>query len=121
LLSEIIDTRPFKATPGEGKKGPTIAVWLCFQPDEPSDSADCTPTPKPTSKQPKKKGKAKAEIKKEAVDKRPRSAGSAEPNKPAKRLPVRQLNASTQGRAMEQVKEEDLLHAGDDVEDDLPP
>ena len=96
-------------------------MWLCFQPDKPSDSADCTPKPKPTPKQPKKEGKAKAEIKKEAVDKRPRSAGSAEPNKPAKRLPVRQLNAATQGKVTEQVKEDDLLHAGDDVEDDLPP
>jgi hypothetical protein len=36
-------------------------------------------------KRPKKKGKARAEIKKEAVDKHPRSAGSAEPNKLAKR------------------------------------
>lgn len=43
------------------------------------------------------------------------------PNKSAKRLPVRQLNAATQARAMEQVKEEDLLHTGDDLEDDLPP
>ena len=127
LLSEVIDTRPFIARASDGKKDPTIGVWLCFQPDEPSDCADSVPTPAP--KAPKKKGKAgtnikkenKKEIKKEAVDKRPRSAGSAEINRPAKRLPVRQGNAATQARAMEQVEEEDLLHAGDDVEDDLPP
>jgi len=93
--------------------------------------------PTPTPKEPKKMGKAEAgikeetkeetkkqikkEIKKEAVDKRPRSAGSAGLNKPAKRLPVRQGNAATQARAMEQVEEVDLLHTGDDVEDDLPP
>ena len=131
LLSEIIDTRPFDTKLSDGKKGPIIGVWLCFQPDEPSDSGDCAPTPTP--KEPQKKGKAgtdikretkketKKEIKKEGVDKRPRSASSAEINRPAKRLPVRQGNAATQGRAMEQVEEEDLLHTSDDVEDELPP
>jgi hypothetical protein len=128
LLSEVIDTRPFNARASDGKKDPTIGVWLCFQPDEPSDCTDSVPTPTPTPKEPKKKGKAgtgikkenKKEIKKEVVDKRPRSAGSAEINRPAKRLPVRQGNAAMQAGAMEQV-EEDLLHTGDDVEDDLPP
>jgi hypothetical protein len=104
-------------------------VWLCFQPDELSDSIDCTSTPTPTPKLPKKKGRArpeikketKKEIKKEAVDKRPRSAGSAEPNTPAKRLPIGQPNVATRARGMEQIEEEELLHAGDDIEDDLPP
>jgi hypothetical protein len=129
LLSEIIDAHPFRVHAGEGKKGPTVGIWLCFQPDDAPDSTNDTPTPTPTPKEPKKKGKAKAdikkeikqEIKKEAVDKRPRSASSAQLNKPAKRLPVRQGNAATQARAMEQVEEVDLLHTGDDVEDDLPP
>jgi len=131
LLSEVIDTRPFKSSPGEGKKGPTVAVWLCFQPDEPSDSTDAVsiPTPTPKPKPPKKKGKAKAnikketkkEIKKEAVDKRPRSAGSVEPNTPAKRLPIRKPNVATRASGIEPVKEEHLLEAGDDVEEDFPP
>ena len=116
MLSEAIDTRPFKATPGDGRKGPTVAVWLCFQPDEPSDSTDCTPTPGPAPKQPKNKGKAKTdtkkgiktEIKKETVDKRPRSASSVEVK-------------ATRAMGMEQVKEEEILHNGDDVEEDLPP
>jgi hypothetical protein len=76
----------------------------------------------------KKKGKAGLEIKKEikkdikeAVDKRLRCAGSVEPNTPAKRLPIGQPNAATRARGMEQAKEEELLHARDDVEDDLPP
>lgn len=124
LLSEAIDTRPFKATPGDGRKGPTVAVWLCFQPDEPSDSTDRTPTPGPAPKQPKKKGKAKTdikkEIKKEKVDKRPRSASSVEVNKPAKRPPGGPPNVATRAMGMEQVKEEEILHNGDDVEDDLP-
>ena len=66
----------------------------------------------------------KKEIKKEikeAIDKRLRSASSAELNKPVKRLPVWQGNLAMQVRAMEQVEEEDLLHTGDDVENDLPP
>jgi hypothetical protein len=124
LLSEIIDAHSFRAHAGEGKKGPTIALWLCFQPDDAPDSTNDTPPLTPRPKEPKKKGKAEAgikkEIKKEAFDKRPRSASSAELNKSAKRLPVRQGNAAMQAGAMEQV-EEDLLHTGDDVEDDLPP
>jgi hypothetical protein len=63
----------------------------------------------------------KKKIKKEAVDKRPRSASSVEPTLPAKRLAVGQPNVATRARSMEQVKEEELLDAGDDVEDDLPP
>jgi hypothetical protein len=97
LLSEIIDIRFFKTISGEGKKGLIIAMWLYFQPDEPPDSAECTPTPK----QPKKKGKARPEIKKEAVDKRLRSAGSVEPNTPAKRPLIGQLNVATRARGME--------------------
>ena len=89
-------------------------------------SADWTSTPTPTTpKRPKKKGKSKVEIKKEikkeVVDKRPRSAGSFEPNLPAKRPPIGQPNVATRARGMEQVKEEELIHAGDDIEDDLPP
>jgi hypothetical protein len=90
-------------------------------------------TPTPTSKRFKKKGKAKAEIKrdvkketkkeikKEVVDKRLRSAGSVEPNTPAKRLPIGRLNVATRASDMEPVKEEQLLEAGDDVEEDFPP
>jgi hypothetical protein len=88
-------------------------VWLCFQPDEPSDSTDSASTPTPAPKGPKKKGKAKAGIKKEAKKEIKKEVVD-------KRLPVRQGCAATQARAMEQVEEVDLLHTGDDVEDDLP-
>ena len=77
--------------------------------------------PTPAPKGPKKKSKARAgikkevkkeirkeikkeikeEIKKKVVDKRLRSASSADVNKPAKRLPFRQGCAATQARAVE--------------------
>jgi hypothetical protein len=130
-LADIIDTRPFSSKPGDGKKRPTIAVWLCFEPDEPEEDFDeASPTPLPTPKRSKKKGKAKVKtevkskikqgIEKEAVDKRPRSASSIEPNIPAKRLPIGSPNVATRAMQMEQVTEEDQLKAGDDGEAKLP-
>jgi hypothetical protein len=54
----------------------------------------------------------KKDVKKEAVDKHLRSAGSVEPNTPAKRLPIGQPNVATRASGMEQVRKRSCYTLG---------
>jgi hypothetical protein len=104
-ISEILEARPFRVAINN-KKRQQITVVLAWQPDPPPSS----PPPKEsilTTTAPAKK-QAKGTIKKEL--KRPISAGSAERDTSAKRLPIKRPNVRTKAalfkKEQEPVKEE---------------
>jgi hypothetical protein len=120
-ITEMLDARPFKFST-DNKKRVQINVVLGFQPDPPPPSptpeeasqSSIRPTPNPKRNQ--KKGIKKEGIKKEGIkkeekvtEKRPISAGSAERNISAKRLPIGQPNVHTRARASNPIKEEPVV------------
>jgi hypothetical protein len=93
-----------------------VTAVLAWQPDPPEaspgpeEALDTTPTPvTPRDKKKSKKGFVKKEPK--AIEKRPISAGSAERNISAKRLPIGQPNVRTRAAIVKEdqdpIKEEE--------------
>jgi hypothetical protein len=118
-ISEILEARPFRVAINN-KKRQQITVVLAWQPDPPPSS----PPPKEsilTTTAPAKK-QAKGTIKKEL--KRPISAGSAERDTSAKRLPIKRPNVRTKAalfkKEQEPVKEEPVDEDATDDADELP-
>jgi len=110
-ITEMLDAQPFKYST-DNKKRVQINIVLGFQPDAPPSS----PSPEeasqlsitPAPKRDQKKGKKKTVIKKEPLrtDKRPISAGSAERNTSAKRLPIGPPNVRTRTRGSTPIAEQ---------------
>lgn len=123
-IAQMIDERPFKVAT-DNKKRLSVTASLAWQPEPPQAS----PAPEgaspvsipatPTPKRDRKKGISQQVIKKEqnVAGKRPISAGSAERNSSAKRLPARVR--ARDGKFVKQEAPVKQERASDD-EDDLP-
>jgi hypothetical protein len=113
-ITELLEARPFKVTI-DNKKRHQVTVVLGWQPEPPpsspapEDLSEATPTALIRPNRKKQQGKMVA-VKKEPIEKRPISAGSAERNISAKRLPIGQPNVRTRGSTVKEdhpIKQED--------------
>jgi hypothetical protein len=125
-IKQMLEVRPFKVA-SDNKKRQQVTVVLAWQPDPPPSSpapeeaSDTTPTIPATAQDRKKKRIKKEVVKKEPIEKRPISAGSAERNTTAKRIPIGQPNVRTRAAIVKQdpepVKEEPIEQDATEDED----
>jgi hypothetical protein len=129
-IEQILDQRLFKVA-SDNKKRLSVTALLAWQPElpqaspAPEDASEVSTLASPTPKKKAIKKAIKKEITKKedkVAEKRPISAGSAERNTSAKRLPIGQPNVRTHARngtfikREAQIKKEAIDNVGNDEE-----